>query len=88
LEIMGKGKEAIEFVEDRKGHDMRYAIDATKIKDELGWEPKHNFEEGIKETVDWFLGNKEWWQKIKSGEYQKYYQQQYGGKLNKRKLLT
>ncbi|HBG81396.1 TPA: dTDP-glucose 4,6-dehydratase [candidate division CPR2 bacterium] len=81
LEIMGKDEESIRQVEDRKGHDRRYAIDASKIKKELGWEPKYSFEDGLKETVEWFLNNKDWWQKIKSGDYQKYYEKQYGGKL-------
>lgn len=67
----------IKFVKDRPGHDKRYAIDSTKIKKELGWTPKYTFENGIKETVDWFLNNKEWWQRIKNGEYTKYYERNY-----------
>ena len=73
LEKLNKPTSLIEFVEDRLGHDRRYAIDASKIKQELGWEPKYNFEEGIKATVQWYLDNKEWWQRVKSGEYRKYY---------------
>ena len=78
LELMGKGEEMIEYVKDRPGHDRRYAIDATKIKNELGWEPAVTFEEGLTKTIQWFRDNESWWQKIKSGEYQDYYQKQYG----------
>ena len=67
----------ITFVKDRPGHDRRYAIDSSKIKKELGWTPKYTFEEGLKETIDWFLENREWWQGIKSGEYLKYYEKNY-----------
>ncbi|EKE16345.1 MAG: hypothetical protein ACD_11C00020G0050 [uncultured bacterium] len=77
LELMNKGEEMIEFVKDRPGHDKRYAIDATKIKNELGWEPTVSFEEGIKRTVEWYKDNQDWWKKIKSGEYQEYYKKQY-----------
>jgi dTDP-glucose 4,6-dehydratase len=67
----------ITYVTDRAGHDMRYAIDATKLKNELGWEPSLQFEEGISETIDWYLDNKEWLQHVTSGAYQEYYQKQY-----------
>jgi dTDP-glucose 4,6-dehydratase len=67
----------ITFVKDRAGHDMRYAIDATKIKDELGWVPSLQFEEGIEKTIDWYLANEEWMNRIVSGDYGKYYEQQY-----------
>ena len=60
----------IHFVTDRPGHDQRYAIDASKIRDELGWEPKENFESGFRKTVLWYLENREWWQRILSGDYQ------------------
>ena len=70
LREMGKGKEMIEFVEDRKGHDMRYAIDFSKIKNELGWEPTVSFEEGMKKTIDWYKNNEQWWRDILSGDYQ------------------
>ena len=63
-------EELISYVTDRPGHDFRYAIDCTKIKDELGWEPKENFETGMRRTVQWYLDNKEWWQRIQSGAYQ------------------
>ncbi|RJO62244.1 dTDP-glucose 4,6-dehydratase [candidate division WS5 bacterium] len=77
IKIMGKDESSIEYVKDRPAHDRRYAVDWSKINKELGWEPKHDFEQGIKDTVDWYLGNKEWWQRIRSGEYQKYYKMQY-----------
>lgn len=67
----------IKFVKDRPGHDRRYAIDSSKIKKELGWTPKYTFEQGLKETIDWFLENREWWQGIKTGEYLKYYEKNY-----------
>ena len=68
LELLGKGEENIEYVEDRKGHDKRYAIDFSKAKNELGWEPQISFEEGLKKTVEWFRNNEAWWKNIKSGE--------------------
>lgn len=73
----GESKELISFVKDRAGHDMRYAIDATKIKNELGWIPSITFEEGLEKTVDWYLENEDWLIHITSGEYQNYYQEQY-----------
>lgn len=78
LELMGKGDEMIEYVQDRKGHDKRYAIDFSRAKKELGWEPQISFEEGLKKTVEWYRNNEDWWKKIKSGEYQEYYKRQYG----------
>ena len=77
LKILGKSEDLIEFVTDRKGHDMRYAIDPTKIETELGWRHKTSFDDGIKKTVDWYLANKSWWEKIISGEYQNYYSKMY-----------
>ncbi|HFC77017.1 MAG TPA: dTDP-glucose 4,6-dehydratase [Candidatus Moranbacteria bacterium] len=71
LELMNADENSIEYVEDRKGHDKRYAIDFSKIKNELNWEPSVSFEEGIKETVEWYKNNQDWWQRIKSGEYRK-----------------
>ena len=65
-------------VPDRKGHDMRYAIDPTKIHSELGWLPEIKFADGIKKTIKWYLENRSWWEAIISGEYQKYYQKMYG----------
>ncbi|WP_269920153.1 dTDP-glucose 4,6-dehydratase [Caldifermentibacillus hisashii] len=81
LKHLGKPESLIKFVKDRPGHDRRYAIDATKIRTELGWEPKHTFETGIKETIDWYLENKDWWENIISGEYKQYFKQQYGDRL-------
>ena len=78
LELMESGEEMIEFVKDRPGHDQRYAIDFSKMKKELGWEPSVSFEEGLKKTIEWFKNNQAWWKNIKSGEYQKYYAKQYG----------
>lgn len=78
LKLMGKDESSIEFVKDRPGHDKRYAIDFSKIKNELGWEPKVSFEEGMKKTVKWYQNNESWWKNIKSGEYQDYYNKQYG----------
>jgi len=78
LEIMAKGEEMIEFVADRKGHDFRYAIDFKKAQNELGWSPKINFKEGLKNTVEWYMKNEDWWKNIKSGDYKDYYQKQYG----------
>lgn len=77
LSLMEMGEDNIEYVEDRKGHDRRYAINFDKIKNELGWEPQVTFEEGIKKTVQWFQGNEAWWKAVKSGAYQEYYQKQY-----------
>ncbi len=77
-EHLGKGQDLITFVADRKGHDMRYAIDPTKIHNELGWLPETKFADGIKKTIDWYLSNKEWWETIISGEYQNYYEKMYG----------
>jgi dTDP-glucose 4,6-dehydratase len=77
LEILGKSRELIEHVKDRPGHDRRYAIDAGKIQRELGWAPKHHFEEAIKTTIQWYRTHEQWWRSIKTGEYLKYYDQQY-----------
>lgn len=77
LELMGEMEEKIEYVKDRPGHDLRYAIDFSKAKSELGWEPIYDFEKGLTETVEWYKNNPEWWQRVKSGEYQEYYKKQY-----------
>ena len=74
----GASDKLITFVTDRAGHDLRYAIDSTKLKNELGWEPSLQFEEGIEKTVTWYLNNKEWMENVTSGDYQKYYQKMYG----------
>jgi dTDP-glucose 4,6-dehydratase len=81
LHQLDKPESLIRFVEDRLGHDKRYAIDATKIREELGWLPKYSFEDGIKQTVQWYLDNQEWWQRIISGEYQQYFSKQYAKRL-------
>ena len=73
----GTSQQLIQFVKDRAGHDLRYAIDASKIKKELGWEPSVTFEIGLEKTVDWYLQNEQWLQRVVSGEYEKYYEQQY-----------
>jgi len=81
LREMGKDWDAsVQYVKDRPGHDRRYAIDAGKIKRELGWEPRHRFEEAIKTTIAWYKAHEDWWRAIKSGEYLKYYQTQYAGR--------
>ncbi|MEK4981407.1 dTDP-glucose 4,6-dehydratase [Bacillus sp. FSL K6-6540] len=81
LNELGKPESLITYVTDRPGHDRRYGIDPTKIMNELGWKPKHNFETGIKETIQWYLSNKEWWTRIQSGAYRDYMTQQYGSRL-------
>jgi dTDP-glucose 4,6-dehydratase len=73
----GESAQLITFVKDRAGHDARYAIDATKLKNELGWEPSIQFEEGLEKTVDWYLANETWLNNVLSGDYQKYYEVQY-----------
>jgi dTDP-glucose 4,6-dehydratase len=73
----------INFVEDRKGHDRRYAIDPSKIEKELGWMPETTFDDGINRTIEWYTSNKQWWERIISGEYVKYYNLQYGERLQK-----
>ncbi|HLW41316.1 MAG TPA: dTDP-glucose 4,6-dehydratase [Flavobacterium sp.] len=73
----GTSEQLITFVKDRPGHDLRYAIDATKIKNELGWKPSVTFEEGLSQTIDWYLSNEEWLKNVTSGDYQKYYEEQY-----------
>ena len=81
LREMGKDWDtSVQYVKDRPGHDRRYAIDAGRIKRELGWEPQHRFEEAIKTTIAWYKAHEDWWRAIKSGEYLKYYQTQYAGR--------
>jgi dTDP-glucose 4,6-dehydratase len=70
----------IKFVKDRAGHDRRYAIDASKLKNELGWEPSVNFDDGIRMTVEWYLDNPEWVESVLDGSYQEYYEKMYGGR--------
>ena len=73
----GTSAQLITYVKDRPGHDLRYAIDASKINKELGWKPSVTFEQGLAKTIDWYLENKEWMERIVSGEYEKYYNKQY-----------
>ena len=80
LKELNKPESLITFVTDRKGHDMRYAIDPTKIHNELGWLPETKFEDGIKKTIKWYLENRTWWETIISGEYQNYYEKMYGNR--------
>ncbi len=77
LNHLKKSEDLIQFVKDRPGHDRRYAIDSTKIKNELGWKPCYTFESAIQHTIEWYLQNKNWWERIISGEYQNYYDLQY-----------
>ena len=80
LRQLGKPESLITYVTDRPGHDMRYAIDPTKIVTELGWKPAHDFESGIKYTVRWYLDNRKWWENIINGEYKSYYERMYSGR--------
>lgn len=80
IEALGKSKDLIKYVKDRPGHDRRYAIDNSKITRELGWSPSYTFEEGIKETINWYLEHKEWMDKIIKGTYQDYYEEMYANK--------
>lgn len=77
LKALDKPETLITYVKDRKGHDLRYAIDPTKIETELGWTPKYNFESGIKETIEWFMNHQEWMDEITSGDYLNYYEKMY-----------
>lgn len=81
LSQLGKSESLIKYVSDRPGHDRRYAIDADKIRNELGWEPKHHYESGIRATIEWYLGNQEWMERILTGEYQAYFDTQYSHRL-------
>lgn len=78
LKKLNKSDDLIEFVKDRPGHDRRYAIDSTKIQNELGWKPEFNFESALDYTIEWYIKNKDWWERIISGEYLNYYKKQYG----------
>jgi dTDP-glucose 4,6-dehydratase len=76
----GTSENLITYVTDRAGHDLRYAIDSSKLKDELGWQPSLQFEEGIEKTVAWYLDNKEWLENITTGDYKEYYKKNYKNK--------
>jgi len=80
IKELGASEKLITYVTDRKGHDLRYAIDSTKIQNELGWKPETNFEDGIKKTIKWYLDNKQWWEEIVSGDYKNYYDKMYGNR--------
>ena len=79
LDYLGKPHTLIKYVKDRLGHDRRYAIDCSKIEKELGWKPAYSFEDGMKKTIRWYIDNRPWWEKIKSGEYMEYYERMYAG---------
>jgi len=81
LELMGENEDKIKFVKDRPGHDKRYAINSSKIKKELGWNPKTKFENGLEKMIEWYKENRVWWQKIKSGEYKDYYKKNYEDRI-------
>ncbi len=83
LKSLDKPESLMEYVEDRKGHDFRYAIDFSKAKAELGWKPSVDFETGMERTIAWYLDNRSWWECIKSGDYQAYYEKMYGKKVGK-----
>lgn len=81
LQLLGKPASLIRYVQDRPGHDLRYAIDPAKAERELGWKPEVNFETGLRETIDWYLNNRDWVERIRSGAYRQYYEQQYGNRM-------
>ncbi len=81
LKLLGKSEDQISYVKDRPGHDRRYAIDSTKIQNELGWKPAFQFENGIEATIKWYVENENWWRKVMSGEYMKYYEKNYSSKM-------
>jgi dTDP-glucose 4,6-dehydratase len=80
LKLVNKPESLITFVQDRLGHDRRYAIDSSKIRRELNWKPAYTFERGIRETVQWYIDNRTWWENIISGGYQEYYKRMYEGR--------
>jgi dTDP-glucose 4,6-dehydratase len=80
LDLLGKQRSLIRFIEDRTNHDARYSIDTSKLR-ALGWQPRHDFEAAMAETVAWYRDNRWWWEKVRSGDYQAYYEQQYAQRL-------
>jgi dTDP-glucose 4,6-dehydratase len=80
VELAGADRSLIRHVEDRPGHDRRYSLDTTKLR-RLGWAPRKRFEDGLRDTVEWYRDNRDWWEPLKSGEYRAYYEQQYGARL-------
>ena len=77
LDLLGKPKTLVRHVEDRPGHDRRYALDASKLEQMTGWKPRVTFEDGLKRTVDWYRANEAWWRPIKDGEFRSYYERMY-----------
>lgn len=82
LKLLGKSESLIEFVKDRPGHDRRYAMDISFVREKLGWVPTRTFKEGLAETVEWYVANREWWSRVRDGVYRDYYRSQYGQRLN------
>ena len=80
LKALDRPESLIRFVKDRPGHDLRYAIDATRIRDELGWEPSRTFADGIQQTIQWYLDHRDWWERVRTGDYLKYYEEMYSGR--------
>ncbi|MFK7742607.1 MAG: dTDP-glucose 4,6-dehydratase [Planctomycetota bacterium] len=80
LRLVGKGEDLMTYVKDRPGHDRRYAMDSSKARAQLGWTPEYTFEQGLEQTVSWYLDNKPWWERVRSGAYQDYYDKQYGAR--------
>lgn len=80
IELVGASEDQIEFVKDRPGHDRRYATNSSKAREELGWSTKYTFDEGFKMTMEWYAEHGDWVERCKSGEYQKYYEDNYGSK--------
>ena len=81
LSILGRPESLICYVSDRPGHDLRYAMDVRRAQQELGWKPEIPFEDGLRDTVQWYIGNEDWWRPIKRGVYREYYEKQYGARL-------
>jgi len=81
LKLLDKPRSLIQFVEDRPGHDQRYAMDVTKIGESLGWAPRFGFEDGLARTVEWYVGQRSWWERVRSGDYLQYYERQYGSRM-------
>ena len=80
IDLLGKSRSLIKYVQDRPGHDRRYAIDCSKAERELGWQPTVSFDKGLRETIDWYKANADWVKNVRSGEYLKYYERQYGNR--------